>query len=363
MAAPLFPGADAARRIPLIGSLISILMRVSRIGRYETRINGVEDFAVEVNKASMLRHETSQAGIESVRLHVAALRAEIEHLEAQVIKTAEMDAWRASVSAGVEQSLAEIRGEWRASLARNQLAIERAALALAGPPRQLGGAPTKLDSPQLAIDLMDAARPRATALARAHWYYPRVAGLRTVIGGYPVLDVAAGRGEWLEVLGRGKIAAVGVESVPALADAARALGAAVSLGDPVGHLRDRDPDSVAAVTAFHLVERLPFDQITMLIDAAHRAIAPGGLLILETANPENLTVAGCGFWGDPGNLRLIPPKLLAFYVAAAGFEKVEIARFFRQEDGTDQVTLDETVAPSLNGPVDYAVIARKAAAD
>lgn len=367
MAAPLFPGADAARRIPLLGSALSTLLRVLRIGRIEPLINDVEAaglrYTTEVNEASILRHAASQAGIEDLRAHVATLRAEVDDLKHTAIRTAEMNAWRASVSAGVEQSLAEIRGEWRASLARNGLAIERAAQALAGSPRTLAGAPPKLDAPQLAIDLADSLRSRAAATERAHWYYPRIAGLRTVIGGYPVLDVAAGRGEWLDVLGRGKIAAVGVELNPALAASARALGAAVTLGDPVGHLRDRDPDSLAAVTAFRLVERLPFDQITLLIDAAFRAIAPGGLLILETANPENLAVAGCAFWGDPGNRRPIPPGLLQFYVAAAGFDKIEVARFFPQEGGADAVTLDEPVAPSLSGPVDYAIIARKAAAD
>jgi O-antigen chain-terminating methyltransferase len=39
---------------------------------------------------------------------------------------------------------------------------------------------------------------------------------------------------------------------------------------------------------------------------------PGGLLILETPNPENLVVGACTFWYDPTHIRPLPPAMMRF---------------------------------------------------
>jgi O-antigen chain-terminating methyltransferase len=86
---------------------------------------------------------------------------------------------------------------------------------------------------------------------------------------------------------------------------------------------------------------------------------PGGLLILETPNPENLVVGACTFWYDPTHIRPLPPAMLRFYVESAGFSPVRTARFYLRTDGPDRATMDEPVSPSVDGPLDYGLLAQK----
>jgi hypothetical protein len=50
-------------------------------------------------------------------------------------------------------------------------------------------------------------------------------------------------------------------------------------------------------------------------------LQPGGLLIMETPNPENLVVGANTFYLDPSHERPIPPPLLAFAAEHAGFAR------------------------------------------
>ena len=152
---------------------------------------------------------------------------------------------------------------------------------------------------------------------------------------------------------------MGVDLNPARADACRAQGLEVVVADAIAHLRTLDPASVSVVSAFHVLEYLPFEMTLHLIEAAKRVLIQGGLLILETPNPENLIMGACTFWNDPLRLKPLPPALLKHYVVSAGYQTVQVARFTRQAVGVDTVTLDESVQPSVDAPLDYAILARK----
>lgn len=369
MSIPLFPGADAARKIPLIGSILSILLRVIRIGRFEGRIDEVELAAGlaanSVNEAANQRFLIAEDLIRALQTELSLTKDKLNEVEA-AFEGLEM--WKESVLGRIDQSVADMRVLWRASLARNGLAVERAAQAIADRGLAAGQSGpfdgfARLSAPEMAVDLEEALSGDRDVTARARFYLPRVAALRTVKGGFPVLDLGAGQGVWLAALKQAGIHAIGADVNPVMVDIARAKGVDVVLADALGHLRDRDPGSLGAVTGLRLVEHLPFEQTVALIQAAMRALAPGGLLMLETLNPENLVVGGCAFWADPSRLRPIPPALLTFHVAAAGFEKIETLRFVRHADAPDTATVDQPVEPSLTAPMDYAVAARKPVAD
>jgi O-antigen chain-terminating methyltransferase len=174
-----------------------------------------------------------------------------------------------------------------------------------------------------------------------------------------VLDIGCGRGEFLLALKEAGLPGVGIDLNPAMVDTARAQGLDVTLADAVAHLRDREPGSLAAIASFHVIEHIPFEGVLHLIEAAKRALMPGGLLILETPNPENLAVGGCTFWYDPTHIRPLPPAMMQFYVRTAGFEPVRIARFFLNTEGPDTATIDLPVLPSVDGPLDYGLLATK----
>jgi len=128
--------------------------------------------------------------------------------------------------------------------------------------------------------------------------------------------------------------------------------------------------SLRAVSAIQVAEHLGMEDLIALLDLAVRAIEPGGLVILETPNPENLVVGASSFYLDPTHRQPIPPELLAFVVGARGFTQVEV-RFSEPPEqpapesaadapwSGDVKRLYDLVTARLFGAPDYAVLARR----
>ena len=173
----------------------------------------------------------------------------------------------------------------------------------------------------------------------------------------PVLDIGCGRGEWLTLLADQHLPASGIDLNPINGDYCRSRGLDVHTGDALAHLAALPANSLGTVTAFHLVEHLPFSMLLALTDEILRVLKPGGLLIYETPNPENLLVATQSFWLDPTHLRPLPPHLLEFLVLQRGLGQAEVRRL---HPGERSPTGDATLQALLSGPRDYAVLARKA---
>jgi SAM-dependent methyltransferase len=174
------------------------------------------------------------------------------------------------------------------------------------------------------------------------------------------LDLGCGRGEWLELLGEDGFEARGVDLDDGMLAACHERGLAARHCDALAALRAEPDNSLALVSAFHLVEHLPFELVQDLIAESLRALRPGGLLIMETPNPENLTVGATSFYRDPTHVRPLPPDLLGFAAEHAGFGRQRIVRL--QEEAqlhTDaplgMINVLEGVSP------DYSVVAQKAA--
>jgi SAM-dependent methyltransferase len=172
------------------------------------------------------------------------------------------------------------------------------------------------------------------------------------------IDLGCGRGEWLELLGEAGFAAEGVDLDEGMLAACRERGLKVMNGDALAALRARPEASVAVVSAFHLVEHISFDQVQILITEALRVLQPGGLLVLETPNPENLVVGASSFYDDPSHLRPLPPKLLAFAVEHSGFARHNVLRLQEAKylHGAAPVQLFDVLA---GVSPDYAVVAQK----
>lgn len=193
---------------------------------------------------------------------------------------------------------------------------------------------------------------------RLEVYLPFLVGLYDLVGCNKALDLGCGRGEWLELLQEHGYQAVGVDIDDAMLEACRERGLAVKTHDALAYLQGLPDESLAVVSAFHLVEHLPFEALQVLVAEAKRVLRPGGLLILETPNPENLTVGACHFYLDPTHQRPIPPDLLIFTTEYAAFYRSKILRL--QE--TKSLMLEE--APTLMSVLagaspDYAVVAQK----
>ena len=180
----------------------------------------------------------------------------------------------------------------------------------------------------------------------------------------PCLDLGCGRGVWLQVLHEHGLAGRGIDLNAAAAHAAQALGLDVQVGDALGWLQAQPDASALVVSAFHLMEHLPFALRLALVQECARVLMPGGLLILETPNPENIWVATHTFHHDPTHSQPLTPDSLAFLVNYCGLETVAVPRLhpYPAESGLPG---DEPVVQRLNhmtcGGQDFAVIARRKA--
>ena len=182
----------------------------------------------------------------------------------------------------------------------------------------------------------------------------------------PVVDLGCGRGEWLSLLAQEGWMTRGVDSSEEAVREARERGLDVELGDLVEFLETCPENSLSGVTAFQVIEHLPFGRIMALMHTAFRALIPGGILLLDTPNPENLQVSTYSFWLDPTHRHPIPPPLIMDLSYHVGFRDGSVLRknpfpqWREQERGT---SLEGEVAYRLYGPQDYALLAYKPAAD
>jgi len=194
---------------------------------------------------------------------------------------------------------------------------------------------------------------------RLNVYLPLIKPLDLFYPESIVIDVGCGRGEWLKLLRDNGIKGIGVDLNEGMLAEARKDGLTVELEDCIEYLKKQADDSLIAVTGFHIVEHLPFALVHTLVIEAHRVLKPGGLLILETPNPENISVGSCSFYMDPTHQNPLPPDLLKFLPDYYGFQRTRVVRLqenphVKHEAG--KITLTDVlkgVSP------DYSIVAQK----
>jgi O-antigen chain-terminating methyltransferase len=152
--------------------------------------------------------------------------------------------------------------------------------------------------------------------------------------------------------------AIGVDLDAGMLEASRALGLKVEETDAVAYMQSLASETVVVVSGFHIAEHLPFGELQQLVQAALRVLVPGGLLILETPNPENISVGSNSFYLDPTHERPLPPQLLSFLPEHYGFFRSKVLCLQESEtlrDGSSVGLLDVFTGVSP----DYAIVAQK----
>jgi 2-polyprenyl-3-methyl-5-hydroxy-6-metoxy-1,4-benzoquinol methylase len=203
----------------------------------------------------------------------------------------------------------------------------------------------------------------ATVLKGLEPYFTWVDRLETQLAApWRAVDVGCGRGEWLNYLKSRHWDVCGIDSSERMVEACQAKGMQALRMDMLEGLAQQADGSLSLVSALHVVEHIPLETLFRFLDLAFQKLRPGGMLILETPNPDNLRVGASNFYIDPTHVRPIPSLLLQFVVGHRGFLKPEVLPLHPYPAEHGSQALDPT-ALLLNhylfGPQDYAIIAFK----
>jgi O-antigen chain-terminating methyltransferase len=130
--------------------------------------------------------------------------------------------------------------------------------------------------------------------------------------------------------------------------------------DGLHFLRSQPEGRYAAVTAFHIFEHLPFSALAEWLVEIRRVLCPGGILIAETPNPENLIVGANTFHLDPTHVRPLPSGVLEILSETVGFTVKAVRPLHPHGDLAAALKdLPERTAYLLYGYQDYGLIAER----
>lgn len=176
-----------------------------------------------------------------------------------------------------------------------------------------------------------------------------------------ILDIGCGRGEWLQLIKDEGWQGRGVDTNRLMVEQGAERGLEVIEADVIAYLRATPDASLSAITSFHLIEHLPFETLNKFLDEIIRTLKPGGVVILETPNPENVLVGSCHFYLDPTHRNPLPYQTMQYLFETRGLARIEVLKLHAWE--TAQLKGDSELIALINkyfyGPFDYGIIGWK----
>ena len=204
---------------------------------------------------------------------------------------------------------------------------------------------------------------REEILERMRVYIPHLEDLKAMdTVKYPAVDIACGRGEWLEILQEEGINAMGVDINAWQVKDAQDMGLSIEIADALEWLSARRARSVSLISMMQIIEHLDFPTLVQVLKESMRVLRPGGKLLLETPNPESLIVGAYKFWMDPTHVRPYPPQVISRLLESLAFDQIEILRLHpdgRNREYKTEYNMAPAVADLLAGPLDYAILCRR----
>lgn len=313
------------------------------------------------------QHDALAARVDYNSQAIVELQGRLDKLEDFLPQAVRQETAIHQLQLRYEADIRQVRSDWRATLYTQQQALLGAARALA-------------DSPSSSA-VFDPARFQGpiTDLALTHPFrtlLPEALDAQARTGQASWLDLGCGTGSWMQELSLAGISPRGVDHRHAVA-AAQTKGLIVQVASERHALQAEAPGKLAGVSALYLLERISPQEVPPLIAAAWAALAPGGVLMLSGANPENLAVAVFGLWTVPERTRLWLPKTLSDYLQSLGFSQPKLLRWqlsssgapLLQEDQSAPAYLqpqpdaapDQLINQARSAPEHWALIARKPA--
>lgn len=185
------------------------------------------------------------------------------------------------------------------------------------------------------------------------FYNPFFAGCENV------LDIGCGRGEFLALMRDSGVPARGIELSAECVAQCRQNGLNVESADLFSYL-DQTEQEFDGIFSSQVVEHLDPRRLPEMIGLCAARLRPGGLLAIETPNPQCLAIFATHFYLDPTHTRPIPPPLMVFYMEEAGFGAIEVHELSPAVDSMPELAeLPEAFRKKFFGGLDYAIVGRK----
>ena len=185
------------------------------------------------------------------------------------------------------------------------------------------------------------------------FYKPFFAGCENV------LDIGCGRGEFLTFMREQSIAARGIDLSEESVAQCRQNGVNAEVADLFSYLAPRE-EEFDGIFSSQVVEHLDPRRLPEMIRLCAAGLRRGGLLAIETPNPECLAIFATHFYLDPTHTRPIPHPLMSFYMEEAGFGQIEVHELSPAVESMPEVaTLPEPFRKKFFGGLDYAIMGRK----
>jgi len=140
----------------------------------------------------------------------------------------------------------------------------------------------------------------------------------------PILDIGCGRGELLELLKERGVEAKGIDLDPAMVGRCLEKGLSVVQADLFQYLKAVPSKSLGGIIATQVVEHLSHTELREFIELARLALRSGGVIILETINPQSVTALSRNFFRDPTHVFPVHPETLRFTLEMFGYQTAEI---------------------------------------
>jgi O-antigen chain-terminating methyltransferase len=184
-------------------------------------------------------------------------------------------------------------------------------------------------------------------------YVPYFSGRRNVI------DIGCGRGEFLELMRDAGVEARGIDLSAESIGLCRSKGLEAEIADVFTYLSSQPEAAFGGIFCAQVIEHLPPERLPELIKLAARCLEPGGVIAIETPNPECLAIFATHFYLDPTHTRPVPYPLLVFYLEEFGIGGIEVKKLSPAAASMPSVkALMEDFRESFFDGLDYCVIGK-----
>jgi 2-polyprenyl-3-methyl-5-hydroxy-6-metoxy-1,4-benzoquinol methylase len=174
-----------------------------------------------------------------------------------------------------------------------------------------------------------------------------------------VLDIGCGRGEFLALMRERGIAASGIDLSEESVEQCRRNGVNAEVADLFWYLAQQE-EEFDGIFSSQVVEHLDPRRLPEMVKLCAASLRRGGLLAIETPNPECLAIFATHFYLDPTHTRPVPHPLISFYMEEAGFGQIEVHELSPAVESMPEVAqLPEAFRKRFFGGLDYAIMGRK----